>query len=99
MSSSVLADPTYTAVKAIIAAIENKATSVCGFDPHLSFHNEPCSGTIKVILGALEIVGGWYLMMCIVEGLMVDGVQDFYNSLVQRSGLRHVIRVFNLFIL
>ena len=61
MSSSILADPTYTAVKAVIAGIENKATTLCGFEPHLPFDIDPCRQAIEVFFVVLGLVRGWVL--------------------------------------
>lgn len=51
--------PTYTAVKAVIASIENKANWRCGFEQHLPFDYDLCDRVIEVFLDVLGVAGGW----------------------------------------
>lgn len=65
----------HTAVKAIIAGIENKAKTVCGLDQHLLFDNSSWEDVIKVVL----VVLGWHDD---VYSIMVDRATDLYYLLV-----------------
>lgn len=65
----------HTAVKAIIAGIENKAKTVCGLDQHLLFDNSSWEDVIKVVL----VVLGWHDN---VYSIMVDRATDLYYLLV-----------------